>query len=231
MGLNMELAPATLFRPRALTEAIIVRGSNMTITIRNICEKDFDEARRFAVHGMHLDWYATSKLELYFYSKYCWYIELIKATRAIGAYSGGRLIGVLLVDMKNEPKVFASFFRRIFVRISEFLIEKFYGDTAGIYEKANEEMLGSLLEKECPDGELNFFAIHPDITGQGFGTLLLNELQQLESGKLIYLFTDSGSAWQFYQRRGFSESGRQDVTLNVNGQDLPLTCFLFSKRL
>lgn len=203
----------------------------MTITIKSIEEKDFDEARRFAVHGMHLDWYATSKLELYFYSKYFWYLELTKATRALGAYQGDRLVGILLVDMKNEPKIYSTFFRRMFVGISEFFIEKFYGDTADVYDQANQDMLAELLKKEQPDGELNFFAIDPEIKGKGLGTLMLDELQRLEAGKFIYLYTDSGSTYQFYHRRGFEESGRRDVTLKIKGQNLPLTCFLFSKRL
>lgn len=203
----------------------------MTIAIKSIDEKDFDEARRFAIHGMHLDWYATNKLELYFYSKYFWYLELTKATRALGAYDGDKLVGVLLVDMKNEPKIFTSFFRRMFVRIADFCIENFYGGAADVYEKANQDMLDELLKEKRPDGELNFFAIDPDTKGQGLGTLLLNELLRLERGKFIYLFTDSGSTWQFYPRRRFEQSGRRDVTLQVRGQDLPLTCFLFTKSL
>ncbi|WP_176331070.1 hypothetical protein [Burkholderia vietnamiensis] len=44
---------------------------------------------------------------------------------------------------------------------------------------------------------------------------MLDELQRLEVGKFIYLYTYSGSTYQFYHRRGFEESGRRDVTLKI----------------
>lgn len=203
----------------------------MDIAIRTIRKQDFDAARRFAVHGMHLHWYATGRLELYLYSLYFWNLEITRATRALGAYMGDRLVGVLLVDMKGEPKVFPSFFRRAFVWLADLVIKSFYRGAADVYHKTNEKMLGDFLLHHRPDGELNFFAIDPTITGKGIGTLLLDELERLEAGKLIYLFTDSGSTYQFYQRRQFDEAGRQNVTIEIDAKELDLTCFLFSKTL
>ena len=203
----------------------------MDIAIKTIRKQDFDAARRFAVQGMHLHWYATGRLELYLYSQYFWNLEVTRATRALGAYMGDRLVGVLLVDMKGEPKVFPSFFRRAFVWLSDRVIKAFYSGAADVYHQANEKMLGEFKQQHQPDGELNFFAIDPTITGKGLGTLLLDELERLEAGKLIYLFTDSGSTYQFYQRRQFDEEGRQDVTMEIGGKELDLTCFLFSKTL
>lgn len=203
----------------------------MDIAIRTIRKQDFDAARRFAVHGMHLHWYATGRLELYLYSLYFWNLEITRATRALGAYMGDRLVGVLLVDMEDEPKVFPSFFRRAFVRLADLAINTFYRGAADVYHQANEKMLAEFKQHHRPDGELNFFAIDPTITGKGLGTLLLDELERLEAGKLIYLFTDSGSTYQFYQRRQFDEAGRQEVTMEIDGKELELTCFLFSKTL
>lgn len=203
----------------------------MTITIKSIREEDFDDARKFAIRGMHLDWYATNSLELYFYSKYFLCVELSKATRALAAYSGDELVGIVLVSMKNEPKIFTSFFRRVFISLYEFVFEKFYSDSADAYEQANAKMLRDFRKKNDPDGELNFFAVDPNRTGQGVGTLLLNELERQETGKLIYVFTDSGSTYQFYQQRQFQESGKYEVILKIKCRDLPLTCFLFSKKL
>lgn len=203
----------------------------MEINVRPIRQQDFDAARRFAVDGMHLDWYATGRLELYLYSQYFWNLEITRATSALGAYTGDRLVGVLLVDMIDKPKVFPSIFRRLFVRICEFFIKRFYGGASDVYHQANKSMLDSFLRDHHPDGELNFFAIDPTITGKGIGTQLLNELERIEAGKLIYLFTDSGSTFQFYQRRQFDEAARREVKLAIHGKDLDLTCFLFSKKL
>ncbi|MDN4081277.1 hypothetical protein QYF52_25465 [Paenibacillus polymyxa] len=38
----------------------------MEITIRQLRKVDFEKARKFAVEGMHLNWYASSKVELFF---------------------------------------------------------------------------------------------------------------------------------------------------------------------
>jgi GNAT superfamily N-acetyltransferase len=67
--------------------------------------------------------------------------------------------------------------------------------------------------------------------GKGIGTLLLNELEKQEKGKLIYLFTDNGSTYQFYSHRGFREYGKSDVILEINRKKIDLTCFLFGKIL
>ena len=84
--------------------------------------------------------------------------------------------------------------------------------------------------ENTPDGEINFFAVNPEIKGKGIGTLLLNELEKEEKGKLIYLYSDTGSTYQFYQKRGFNLSGKNDIKLIIDKKEAPLTCFLFSKR-
>lgn len=203
----------------------------MTISIQSIDRRDFDQARRFAIHGMNLDWYATNKLELYLYSKYFWYLELTKATRVLGAYNGSKLLGVLMVDMKGRPKAYRSWFGSLFIRIAEFFIQAFYGRAAAPYEAANTELLDKLVARTQPDGELNFFAVDPDCKGQGVGTLLLQELERREPGKFIYLFTDSGSTYQFYEHRGFVTVACKEITLDIKGQRRPLSCFLFGKFL
>ena len=71
----------------------------MDIKIKELMKKDFNKARKFAIEGMNLNWYTSNKLELYLYSKYFWYLETSKATKALGAYIDNELVGVLLVDM------------------------------------------------------------------------------------------------------------------------------------
>ena len=203
----------------------------MNIEISDIRKENFNIARKFSIEGMHLNWYATSKVELFFYSKYFWYLEITKATKAIGAYMGNKLVGVLLADMRNETKIHKSFLGKLYVKIINFIISVFYKDASNTYDGANSKMLKAFSEKFCPDGEINFFAVDPAMKGNGIGSLLLDELVKLERGKLIYLFTDSGSTYQFYLHRGFVESGKTNITLDINREEVPLTCLLYSKRL
>ncbi|ELI8127146.1 GNAT family N-acetyltransferase [Yersinia enterocolitica] len=203
----------------------------MNILLKTIGKSDFNRARHFAITGMHLDWYTSGKWQLYLYSHYFWNLELLKATRAIGAYSGDRLVGVLLVDMSGQPKLYKSLLRRLYVKSFEWVVHKLFSETSGCYDRVNNLMLENLKGNCHPDGEVNFFAVAPETKGQGVGSLLLKELERLEKGKLVYLFTDSGSSFQFYQKRGFEEAERHDIQLKINKKELGLTCFLFYKIL
>lgn len=203
----------------------------MDIKIEQLRKKDFNVARKFAIEGMHLTWYTSNRLELYFYSKYFWYLELSKATKVLGAYIDDKLVGVLLANINNEPKVFQSIWYNIFLKITTFLINIGYKDASSSYHEANKELLEKYLEHNITDGELNFLAVDPTIHGKGIGTLLLRELERLEKGKQIFLYTDTGSTYQFYSHRGFEEIGRKDISLFVQKKEVPLTCFLLSKRL
>lgn len=207
-------------------------GENqMEITIEKLRKTDFEKAREFAIEGMHLHWYASSKVELYFYSKYFWYLEVSKATVALGAYVEDRLVGVLLADIQNEPKAYSSFWHRLYVKTINMFINIGYKEASNTYDRANEEMLEALKKTSHLDGEINFFAVDPSIKGKGIGTLLLEELQKLQKGKNIYLYTDSGSTYQFYQSRGFKMFAQKKIILNMRDQNRDLECFLFSKML
>jgi len=203
----------------------------MALEIKKLKRKDFNQARKFAVEGMNLSWYTSNAVELYFYSQYFWYLEISKATRALGAYQDDELVGVLLADIFDEPKVYQSLGAKLFIRLVDFVINIGYGSVADEYEKANKAMLKEFKQTHTPDGELNFFAVNPEITGQGIGTKLLNTFEQLEANKLIYLYTDTGSTYQFYEHKGFNKEGRREINLEVADGQVPLTCFLFSKKL
>lgn len=202
----------------------------MSITIRDLAKKDFTQARHFAIRGMNLKWFVGGRLELYIYSVYFWSLALSRATRALGAYEHDKLVGVLLVDMIGQPKAGSSLARRTFVRFVDVLIRYFYDDSTA-YEKANAKMLNGLRSRTRPDGELSFFAVHPERNGHGIGTLLLQELSRLEPGKLIYAFSDSASTYQFYERRGFIMLSSAEISLSVGQREVPLTCYLFCKVL
>ncbi len=201
------------------------------IKIKQLEKRDFNAARKFAVEGMHLSWYASNKLELYVYSKYFWYLEISKATKALGAYMNNVLVGVLLADMNEKPKVFKSWWYKCWVKLISFFINMGYKNASDIYNETNNVMLEAFKIENNPDGEIIFFAVDPNIKGKGIGTLLLNELAKQEKDKLIYLFTDSGSTYQFYSHRGFKKEAELKVELELNKGKMPLTCYLFSKRL
>lgn len=203
----------------------------MDVKIKQLSKNDFNKARKFAIEGMNLNWYTSNSLELYLYSKYFWYLEISRATKTLGAYIDNELVGILLVDMVNQPKVFSSSWYKIFIKIARFIINLGYKDTSNTYDNANIEMLEEFKNNNKVDGEIIFFASDPTIKGKGIGSLLLNELEKQEKGKLIYLYTDSGCTYQFYQKRGFKEENRKDVLFKIDGKEIPLTCFLFSKRL
>ncbi|MFR2451707.1 MAG: GNAT family N-acetyltransferase, partial [Clostridia bacterium] len=55
------------------------------IEIKEVCRQDYKKAQKFAIQGMHLDWYMDSKVILDLYAKYFWYMELNRATKVYGA--------------------------------------------------------------------------------------------------------------------------------------------------
>jgi GNAT superfamily N-acetyltransferase len=133
--------------------------------------------------------------------------------------------------MNSEPKLYKSIWYKLFVKTISFFINILYKNASNAYDGTNLKMLNEFKKENNPDGEINFLAVDPNIKGKGIGTLLLNELETQEKGRLIYLFTDSGSTYQFYTHRGFKESGRTDIKLAINKKEVDLTCFLFSKIL
>ncbi len=141
------------------------------------------------------------------------------------------LVGILLADMNDEPKIFKSWWYQLWVKFASFIINLGYKDASNIYKNANDEMLDNFKKEITPDGEINFFAVDPNIKGKGTGTLLLNELARQEKDKHIYLFTDSGSTYQFYLHRGFAKEAERDIEMEIDKKTVPLICYLFSKKL
>lgn len=203
----------------------------MDIVIKNIKKKDFGKIQKFALQGMQFDMYTENKIELYFYTKYFWYLELNRASQILAAYMGERLVGVLLADMKDEPKVTVSSWRGFYVKFIEWIMKIGYKGSSDSYDEANKEMLTQFTNEHRADGELNFLAVDPEINDKGIGSKLLDELERREKGKLIYLFTNTGCTYQFYDRRGFERSGIKKINIEIRGKKIPHDCFLYSKRL
>ena len=197
------------------------------IEIKEICKNDYKKAQKFAIQGMHLDWYMDSKAVLALYAKYFWHMELNRATKAYGAY----VDDTLLAEMKNEPKCYHSLSRAIYVKIFDWLQHLIAGKGVGEYDEANKDMYNSFCQKNNPDGEIIFLAADPDCKIKGIGTALLSAFEEDEKGKLVYLYTDNACTYQFYEHRGFKRSEERQVVLDLDKKQVPLICLFYTKKI
>ncbi len=201
------------------------------IEVREIRRRDYKKAQQFAIQGMHLDWYMDKGVVLDLYAKYFWDMELNRATKAYGAYVDGDFAGVLLVDIKGEPKKYYSRWRSVYVRLFDWLQNLVARKGVGAYDKANQEMYQAFSDKNTPDGEINFLAADPNSKVKGIGTALLSALESDEQGKLVYLYTDNACTYQFYEHRGFTRAGERKIELDLGKKKVPLTCLFYAKKL
>ena len=74
----------------------------MNLELRDLKRKDEKAAIRYAIIGMHFDWYFDSDLPLKLYARYFWYLESNNATQVIAVYQDDTLAGVLLAQMNGE---------------------------------------------------------------------------------------------------------------------------------
>jgi ribosomal protein S18 acetylase RimI-like enzyme len=200
------------------------------LQIKEIQQKDFKKVIRFAIQGMHFEEYLKNKFILNAYGQYFWYLEYTNATQVLAAYEGDKLLGVLVVDMKNEPKPYKSFWKSAYVKFVDVIQNLFFGSGVMPYNEANKAMYEKYTEQFNPDGEIRFLAANPDSKVKGVGTFLLNELTRIKQGKEIYLYTDTNCTYQFYEHRGFERIGEQSIVLELQG-DVALKCLLYRKKL
>lgn len=203
----------------------------MSLTICPLRKKDYRQAIQYAVTGMHFDWYTDNKLLLALYGRYFWYMELCRATQIIAAYEGDVFAGVLLASMRGEKAAHRACLESIYVKLFKTLQSVFAKGGANVYDAANQEMLAEYRKTHTPDGEIVFLAANPDIQTKGVGSMLLQEFERREQGKTVYLYTDSGCTYQFYEHRGFTRVGEKDIVLRVTGKEVELRCMLYSKVL
>lgn len=198
--------------------------------IKEISKKDFKKVIQFAIKGMHFEEYLKNRFILNAYGRYFWYLEYTNATQVLAAYEENELLGVLVVDMKDEPKPYKSFWKSVYVKFVDVIQNLFFGGGVMPYNTANKEMYAKYTESYKPDGEIRFLAANPDSKVKGVGTFLLNELARIKQGKEIYLYTDTNCTYQFYEHRGFERIGEQNVVLELQG-DVDLKCLIYRKKL
>lgn len=92
---------------------------------------------------------------------------------------------------------------------------------------AGDRLVGLLLASIY--GKLMIFlAADPDNSRKGVGSLLLEELERRESGKEIFLYTDSNCTYQFYEKRGFERAAEKEILMELPDGDAPLICIIRS---
>ena len=161
--------------------------------------KDEKKAIQFAIKGMHFNWYMDSAWMLNLYGRYFWYLETSRATQIIAAYHGDTFVGVILAEIKGEPKLNSSIWRKGYVRFAEWVQRTFFKDSVGVYDETNKKMFAQYSQDNTPDGEIIFLAADPDCGIKGIGSQLLAELEHREPGKQVYLYTDNACTYQFYE--------------------------------
>lgn len=201
----------------------------MQIEIKELKKKDDKKAIQFAIEGMNFNQYLENRFLLQLYGRYFWYLELTNATQILAAYMGDDLVGVLLADVKTEKKKIKSFWMSVYIKIFNLLQNLF--SSLDIYEEANQTMLKEYQKHHLLDGEIKFLAADPQYKGKGIGSFLLSALEKLVTGKTLYLFTDNHCTYQFYEHRGFQRVGEKEIVLDFKIKKVPLTCFLYQKKM
>lgn len=156
--------------------------------IKPLKKSDHQKCIQFAKKGMHFDKYTKNPIGLELYSRYFWYNELISATKIYAAYQGEQLAGVLLLNEFGKRKPYATFSKRLFVKIMEKLVRNF--DRSNPYDDVNQMMLADYRKHYTPVAEINYLALTPIIRPKGSGLSCWSKSHEIMRGeKFICLLT------------------------------------------
>ena len=184
----------------------------MMVEIRSLRRRDTAKAVRFAIKGMHFDWYLEHAWALAAFGWYFWLKERCRATQVLAAYEDGCFAGVLLAEAYGETVQKCSWLARSYVELAEAA-----------------ELDRRYRQRVRPDGEILFLAVDPAFQGRGVGSALLSALAAAEPGKTFFLQTDNACIYQFYDHRGFVRAEEASIVLEMPKGRIPLDCFLYSK--
>lgn len=200
------------------------------LKIEEFCRKDHKKAIRFAITGMQFNWFFEKRWMIRLYGRYFWYQELSKATELHAAYYGDELAGLLLAQMRGESPKYRTAGMALYMRLYKLLCRMVKGGD-DLYEAANNEMLAAYETHTLPDGEILFLAANPTVPGRGIGTLLLREFEKDKKGKTVFLYTDNGCTYHFYEHRGFKRMDERDILIETREEKRLLRCFLYEKEI
>lgn len=204
----------------------------MQIRTGKLKKEDVKAAGSYAAVGMNFGWYIRNPVILKFYSRFFYYMEANEATQIISAYEDdGTFAGVITARMEGEKPVGHSFLKSIYIKLFHIIVHYIFGLTFKAYLNVNEKMLKAYDSEESLDGEISFIVANPDLGKKGIGTLLLQELSKREPGKKVYVFTDEGCSYNFYEKRGFERKGEEKILLKTQKGEVPLDCYMYIKVL
>ena len=198
--------------------------------IAKLKKSDEKKIVRAAAKGMHFDWYFPSRPLCALYTRCFWYAELNRATQIIAAYEGEEFLGVLLFAEKGAKPCCYSRHRALLVTIFDKVSSALSPRGDAFYERANRILLSRYKTSYSPDGEIAFLVADPNTKKKGVGTFLLEELRRRMPGKEIFLYTDSGCTWEFYESRGFERAVEKRIILTFGKRKVPLDCMLYRIR-
>lgn len=143
----------------------------------------------------------------------------------LGAFDDNEFVGFLFADDGGKRTIDVNFYKEAFKLLREFGPASNFMEQ---YDAINEELYASLSHE--PAAELTFFACKPGVTGKGIGSKLMSAMQERLAGKLVFLYTDDGCTFQFYEHRGFAKAGQKTMTSEINGETISLECMIFTKQ-
>ena len=203
----------------------------MKLEIWELKPKDYIKAMEFSISGMHFNWYIKNEFLLHLYVRYFFYSELARSSHVIAAYVGNNLVGVLLAEIYDKPKFTLRWWEKFYIRMFDVLQHLFAAKGINAYNLANKKMFETYKNHYIPDGEIVFLASDINRKIKGVGTILLNELEIREPGKEVFLYTDNGCTYQFYENRDFVLTASQNIKIKVGRNITKLTTMLFRKKL
>lgn len=200
------------------------------LQIEEFCRKDHKKAIRFAITGMQFNWFFEKRWMIRLYGRYFWYQELSKATEIHAAYYGGELAGVLLAKMQGEAPKYRTRTMALYMRLYALFCRLTEGGDE-LYQDANNDMFAAFSQHTVPDGEILFLAADPAVAQKGIGSMLLREFEKGKQGKTVFLYTDNGCTYRFYEHRGFFRIDERDVEITAGETKRLLRCFLYAKTI
>lgn len=199
----------------------------MNVSFRELRREDEEKVIKFASRGMHLSWFVKNHFVQHISDKLYWYSNAFKATQIIAAYEKNRFLGVLVASINGEKTCYHNPLGYILFKLASPLISLFELDDG--WSATCHEMYDEYTRDNSPDGEILFFVTSPSV--KGIGSLLLSEFRHRNNGKSVFLYTDEGCNYGFYDHTGFKRLTEKSITLKIGQEIRSLKCFLYCARL
>lgn len=193
--------------------------------LKTLKSADYDAVIAAATEGMNLGDYVEQGWKLRNYARCFFYDELLKASHVLAAYEGEQLAGVLLLNLHDYPKAMRSWWRSLYVKGFQFLERTLHiGHQCLPHYK---ELLSDYLRTSPVDGEISYVVAIPGTGIKGVGRFLLAEANKIAEDKHLFLVTDDGCNYGFYDAMGFQRAGNKHITYEGPRGTAQRECMLY----